>query len=68
MRPRLTWKVPSWSRAGWVDSHPEIVARFGADAARIVIRVRRMVEYRRDQPRSQDIRHTLQAIAASPAS
>lgn len=66
MRPKLTWKVPSWSKAGWVDSYPEIVARFGIDAARIVIRVRRMLDYRRDLPGSQDVRHTLQTIAKAP--
>lgn len=68
MGARLTWKVPTWTKAGWVDHHPEIVARFGAEASRAVIRVRRIAEYRRDQPGSQDVLRTLAAIAAGRVS
>ena len=67
MRARLTWRVPRWSRAGIVEALPAVRARYGERVAEIVERYRDAVVELADEPRAQDHKRTLRAIADDPA-
>lgn len=68
MRPKKTWTVPKWSQGSWVEELPEFRKAYGDEIAEAIEEMRDMIRSGGDEPSSQDIKHTLTAIAANPES
>lgn len=66
MRARLTWRVPRWSRGAIVESLPRLRERYGERMAEVVELYRDMAVDHAEQPRAQDWKRTLRAIALNP--
>lgn len=65
-RARLTWKTRRWSEGTLAEPLPALRDKHGDAVAELVEMFREMVRDRRDQPKAQDVKHTLQSIADDP--
>lgn len=60
---RITWLTERWSRGTIVETLPRLRARYGDAMGGAVELTRSLLEDDLDQPRAQDVRRTLKAIA-----
>lgn len=67
-RPRPTWRAGDWSAGRFVAPLPDIRAQYSDRIAEIVEFWASVLEDRRELPRAQDVKHTLQTIAMRPES
>lgn len=67
MRPRHTWRVPQWGGFGWEEPLSDLRRQWGDDIADVIEMAHHMAQDRADRPTTQDIKHTLRAIAERPA-
>jgi len=66
--PRKTWRNPDWSTGSFVPQRPDLRAEYGEAIAELVELYALMARDHRDEPRAQDIKHTLRALWLDPAS
>ena len=66
MRAKLTYKVKRWSEGSQAEPLPALRDKHGEAVAELAEMVRMMVRERQDQPKAQDVKHTLQSIADDP--